>query len=113
MADSGMLIGWDRVVPGDDVHAVELWSEMTVYLKGLHGSGRIEHYDPVMLGAYGGDLNGFVLLRGEQAELDKIRNSDDFLQLVVKANKHLLGFRVLRAHFGAEVAKLMRIYPSV
>ena len=113
MADAGMLVGWDRVVPGEDVGAVELWSEMLVFLKRLHAQGVIVQYEPVMLGAYGGDLNGFILIRGQQEDLDRVRNSDDFLALVVKANKKLLGFRVLRAHFGAEVQKLMRIYATL
>ena len=35
------------------------------------------------------------------------------VNLVVKANKRLLGFRVLRAHFGAEVQQLMRVYATL
>ncbi len=112
MADSGILVGWDRVAPGEDVAAVELWGEITVYLTQLHAEGVIEHFEPVLLGAHGGHLNGFILIRGSQDALTRLRNSEAFLQLVVKANKRLLGFRVLRAHFGAEVQKLMRIYAT-
>jgi len=113
MADSGMLIGWDRVAPGDNIGAVELWSEMLVYFKRLHAEGMIEKFEPIMLGAHGGQLNGFILVRGEQENLDSVRNSDGFLSLVVKANKTLTGFTVLRAHFGAEVQKIMRIYATL
>jgi hypothetical protein len=113
MSDSGMLIGWDRVAPGDNVAAVELWSEMMVYFKRLHAEGLIERFEPVMLGAHGGTLNGFILVRGAQENLDNMRNSDDFLSLVVKANKTLTGFRVLRAHYGSEVQKIMRIYATL
>lgn len=113
MGDSGILIGWDRVVPGEDVGAVELWRELTLYLARVRAEGLIESHEAVMLGAHGGDLNGFILIRGSQDGLHKVRNSDEFLQLVVKANKKLLGLRVLRAHFGAEVQKLMRIYATL
>ena len=113
MADSGMMIGWDRVTPGDNIAAVALWSEMLVYFKRMHAEGLVEKFEPVLLGAYGGNLNGFILIRGEQKHLDKIRNSDGFLALVVKANKTLTGFRVLRAHYGEEVHKILRIYATL
>jgi len=113
MADSGMLIGWDRVAPGDNIAAVQLWGEMLIYFKRMHAEGLVEKFEPVMLGAYGGDLNGFILVRGEQTNLDKVRNSDGFLAMVVKANKTLTGFRVLRAHYGEEVQKILRIYSTL
>ncbi len=107
------MIGWDRVAPGQDTVAVELWGGMLVYFKRLHAEGLIEKFEPVMLGAYGGTLNGFILVRAQQENLDKIRNSEEFLSMVVKANKALTGFRVLRAHYGQEVMKIMRIYSTL
>ena len=54
MADSGLLIGWNRVAPGRDHTAVELWTEMQHYLRRLHAEGLIVGFEPVILGAYGG-----------------------------------------------------------
>lgn len=112
MADSGLLIGWNRVVPGRDTHAVELWSEMLTYFRRLHAEGLITKWEPVMLGAHGGSLNGFVLVRGDVEKLTRIRNSEEFLLMNVKANKTLEGFTVVRAHYGDEVAKILRIYAT-
>lgn len=112
MADAGLLIGWDRVVPGKDAVAVELWAEMLTYLRRLHAAGTIVSYEPVLLGAYGGSLNGFVLVRGTQEMLDNFRNSEEFLLLNVRANKVLEGFLVVRAHFGEEAAKILRLYAT-
>jgi hypothetical protein len=112
MADAGLMIGWDRVVSGKDEVAVELWGEMMVYLRSLHASGHITHFEPVLLGAHGGHLNGFVLLRGAQDALDGIRNSEEFLEFNVRANKVLEGFLVVRAHYGEEVAKIFRLYAT-
>ena len=113
MADSGMLIGWDRSVPGRESIALELFEGMVHYLRKLHVQGDIDSFEPVMLGAHGGTLNGFVLIRGEQDRLDALRNSDEFRAMVVKANMALQGFTVLRAHFGNEVAQLMGVYGSL
>lgn len=112
MADAGMLIGWNRALPGEDAAAVQLWGEMMQYLLRLKAEGHISSFEPVLLGAYGGDLNGFVLLRGSQERLDRVRNSDDFLMLNLRANKALDGFLVVRAHFGAEAAKILDLYAS-
>ena len=112
MADSGLLIGWDRVVPGKDTVAVELWAEMLVYLKRLHAEGHIASFEPVILGAYGGGLNGFVLVRGDQERLDRVRNSEEFLLLNVRANKVLERFLVVRSHMGEEAAKILRLYAT-
>ncbi len=112
MADAGLLIGWDKVVPGRDEHAVELWAEMLVYLRRLHAEGLIERFEPVLLGAHGGKLNGLVLVRGTQENIDRVRNSEEFLVFNVRANKTLDGFTVVRAHFGDEAAKILRLYAT-
>ena len=112
MADAGRLIGWNRVAPGRDHTAVELWADMQLYLRRLHAEGLIVSFEPVILGAYGGAMNGFVIVRGTQANLDRVRNSDEFLMMNLQANKALEGFLVVRAHFGEEASKILRLYAS-
>jgi hypothetical protein len=112
-ADAGLLLGWNRVVPGNDQLAVELWQEMLAYLRRLHAEGQLEKFEIVLLGAHGGNLNGFVLIRADQVHLDRVRNSQEFLVFNVRANKVLEGFLVVRAHFGDEVAQIMRLYATV
>lgn len=112
MANTGMMLAWDRVVPGRDVQAVELWEEIHLYLTRLHAEGRIASHDLVMLGAHGGNLNGFILVRGEKAALAQVRDTREFQTMVVRANKSLLGFAVLRAHLGEDAVRLMQIYAT-
>jgi hypothetical protein len=110
--DSGLLIGWDRVAGGHENEATELWASMLIYLRSLHATGQIERFEPVLLGAHGGRLNGFVLLRGSQENLDKLRNSDEFAMLSIKANKRLEGFMVVRAHYGDQAAKILQLFAT-
>ncbi len=110
MGDAGMLIGWNRVAAGQDRAAVELWTELIGWLRALHASGQIDSFEPVLLGAHGGSLNGFALVRGSQEKIDRLRNSAEFLRLNVNANRSLEGFTVLRAHFGDEVGHILRMY---
>lgn len=113
MGDAGMLVGWDCVATGREEVAEEMFIEMVTWLRAQHAAGRITSFEPVLLGAHGGRLNGFFLVRGHQDGLDHLRNSDEFLALVVRANKNLEGFCVLRAHFGSEVEKLRRLYGTL
>ena len=113
MADAGLLLGWNRVVPGNDQLAVDLWQEMLGVLRRLHAEGQVEKFEIALLGAHGGSLNGFVLVRGDQDHLDRMRNSPEFLVFNVRANKVLEGFMVVRAHFGEEVGQILRLYATV
>jgi hypothetical protein len=107
-----MMLAWDRVVPGRDVQAVELWEEMGLYLTRLDAEGRVSSHEFVMLGAHGGHLNGFLLIRGSKDALANVRDTAEFQHMIVRANKSLLGFAVLRAHFGDDVERLMRLYAT-
>ena len=111
-SDSGLLIGWDRVSTGYEKEAHELWATMLIYLRSLHATGQIDKFEPVILGAHGGHLNGLVLIRGTQENLDRIRNSEEFLELNSRATKRLDGFRVVRAHFGEDAARILMRYSS-
>ena len=113
MADSGIFMAWDRPAIGEGAKALELYKQMSAYFTRLHAEGRIDSYEPVVLGAHGSDLNGFVLVRGDRAKLDIIRSSPEFRELTVQGQVALLGFRVVRAHMGHEVAQILHAYARV
>lgn len=113
MADSGIFMGWNRPATGQDRNAFALNERLTTYMRTLHAEGRIDSFETVMLGAHGGDLGGFVLIRGEREKLDRIRSSREFRELTVRGSAALLGFRVVRAHFGAEVGEILKLYAQI
>ena len=43
--------------------------------------GYFESLDAAGLTAHGGDMNGFILLKGERAKLDELRRTDAFERL--------------------------------
>ncbi len=79
MADNVLFIGWNRSVKGREQQAMQLFQKVIEYYGGLKADGRIESFEPVMLAAHGGDLNGFFLLKGEVEKLDEVRRDDTFL----------------------------------
>ena len=51
----------------------------------LQEEGTIENFEPVFLEPHGGDLNGFILIRGDAEKLAALRVSEEFTQIATKA----------------------------
>ena len=100
MADRILFIGWNRPVVGREQQAMELWQNAMEYYTKLQSDGRIESFDPVILAAHGGDLNGFVMLKGDAEKLSEIRREDTFIDLTINAGYCLEGFGVVVGYIG-------------
>jgi hypothetical protein len=85
MAVEALFLGWGPVVRGRELKALEVFQETIAYYGRLQQEGRIESFEPVLVAPHGGDLAGFVLLRGERAKLDEVRTSEEFERLLVRA----------------------------
>ena len=110
MKDAALFIGWKRAVPGKESVALELFSMATSYFEGQKKRGTIEGYEPVLIGAHAGDLNGFMLIRGTPEKLAAVRRDDEFLQLVVRCEIALEGFGAVEAYCGDSLTKMMDLY---
>ena len=95
MADRVIFMGWNRPVVGREQQANQLFQKSMEYWAKMQTDGRIESFEPVLLSAHGGDLNGFILFRGDAKKLAEIREDDDFLNLVTEAGYCLQGFGVI------------------
>ena len=100
MADRILFIGWNRPAVGREQQAMELWQNAMEYYTKLQSDGRIESFDPVILAAHGGDLNGFVMLKGDAEKLSEIRREDTFIDLTINAGYCLEGFGVVVGYIG-------------
>ncbi len=100
MADRVLFIGWNRPVVGREQQAMELFQKVVEFYGKLQADGRIESFEPVILSAHGGDLNGFFLVRGEAKKLAELREDDAFVQIVIEAGYCLNGFGVVPGYIG-------------
>jgi hypothetical protein len=66
-------------------------------------TGRIESFEPVVLANHGGDLNGFVLLKGAPEKLDEIRREDTFLNFSIEASYCLENFGIVPGYVGDSI----------
>jgi hypothetical protein len=107
MANSVIFIGWDRPVVGREKQAMQLFQKAMEYHSKLQADGRIESFEAVILSAHGGDLNGFIMLKGDAKKLAEIREEDTFVQLVIEGGYCLQGYGVVPGYSGAGVTNVL------
>ena len=107
MADDALFIGWGEVVRGRETKAVEVFNELVEYCGRLQQDGKIESFEPWFLEPHGGDLAGFVLLRGEREQLDEIRRSPEFERVETRASMIVDRTGTVPAFTGEALGRLM------
>ena len=110
MADAGLFIGWGEVVRGRETAAVELFRETLEYYAGLQKEGVIESFETVFLEPHGGDLAGFILIRGDAEKLAAFRVSEEFTQLSIRVGFIVNNLGVVGADLGARLQGQVEYY---
>ena len=113
MAGDALFLGWGPVVRGRELKALEVFQETLAYYGTLQQDGRIDSFEPVLIGPHGGDLAGFILLRGARASLDEVRSSNEFRRLVVRAASVVDGVGVIDAYTGEALGQQMALFQAV
>ena len=107
MADDAIFLGWGEVVRGREAKAVEVFNESIQFYGQLQQDGKIESFEPYFLSPHGGDLGGFVLLRGEREKLDEIARSEEFERLQTRVSMIVEGSGTVMAVTGQRLADAM------
>jgi hypothetical protein len=113
MAGEALFLGWGPVVRGREQKALQVFRETLEYYGRLQQEGKIDSFEPVLIAQHGGDLAGFVLLRGAQANLDAIRSSDEFERRVVRAASVADNVGVIKAYTGEALGEAMGRFQAV
>ena len=107
------LLGWNRPARGREAGAVAAFGEGVQYFGELAARGEIESFESFFLDAHGGDLNGFFLVRGERASLDRLRYNDErFQRWITKAQLNVDGIGVLGAVTGETLGQQMAVFTA-
>jgi hypothetical protein len=110
VADYALFLGFGAVVRGRETQAVKVFGESMQYYAGLQQKGVIEGFEAFLLEPHGGDLNGFILVRGEKDKLAQLRVDDDFQRLTTRAATIVDSVGVIAAFTGGRLAELMGDY---
>src|SRR5262245_16682350 len=98
MAEATLFIGWGAGIAGRERQAVEVFGQTLQYYERLRRDGEISSVEPCLLEPHGGDLAGFILIRGDRDRLTHLRYTSEFLhnlnraQLVVQSVGVVTGF---------------------
>jgi hypothetical protein len=106
MADGVIFQGWDRPVPGREKQAMQLFQKVLAYYSKSKTEGKIESFEAVSLTPHGGDLNGFILVRGDAKKLSEAYNDPPAVEMRVEANYYLSGFGSVFGYTGESLTKI-------
>jgi len=84
--------------------ALQVFNDSQAYYGRLQQEGKIESFESVILQPHGGDLAGFVLLRGERATLEGLVSTPEFQTLTVRAGMIADNVGVISAAIGSELS---------
>ena len=110
MADAGLFIGWGAPVRGREAKGLEVFSEALAYYGRLQQEGVIEGFETAILEPHGGDLGGFILLRGDAEKLSALRVSEEFTQFTIRASLCVDSIGVVGADMAARLQSQMAYY---
>jgi hypothetical protein len=107
MAMGALFVGWGLTVRGREQKALEVFQEVLQYYGRLQQQGEIDSFEPVLLEPHGGDLAGFVLVKGNAEKLARLRGSDEFISLNTRGQLVVENLGVTGAFVGDGLQGLM------
>jgi hypothetical protein len=106
MPSGALFIGWGAVIVGREQQSFAVFNEGIQYFAQLQQRGEIDSFEPVALEPHGGDLYGFILLRGDRERLNRLRYSEEFIRQINRAGVVVHGIGVVGAYTGEELNRL-------
>jgi hypothetical protein len=110
MADGGLFIGWGAPIAGREAKGLEVFGEALEYYGRLQQEGRIQQFDVGLLEPHGGDLAGFILLRGDREQLAQLRLDEEFERLTTRAALIVQGVGVVSVYTGDDMQRAIGVY---
>jgi hypothetical protein len=112
VASAGIFIGWGDTKTGRERRSLVSFQGALAYFGQLQANGEIESFEPVFLQPHGGDLSGFLLLRGEPEKLGRVQASPEFNRIVTEASLLLNNFGVVNAFLGDGLQGAMGMFDA-
>ena len=112
MAEAGLFIGWGEPVTGREAKGLEVFGEALSYWAKAEQDGRIESSETVLLSPHGGDLAGFTLARGSEAQIAAVRAEDAFERLITRASLIVHNVGVVDATLGDGLEASIGVYQA-
>ncbi len=110
MADAALFVGWGPPIPGRETRGLEVFNEALAFHGGLQDSGDIESIEVAFLSPHGGDLSGFLLIRGSEDQMAALRLNREFQRINARASLVVQDLGVVDAVVGEGVGEQVALY---
>jgi hypothetical protein len=110
MADAGLFIGWGTPIHGREATGLDVFNEALSFQGKLQDAGEIESFEVALLGPHGGGLNGFILVRGSEEQMEALRANDEFQRINTRASLVVEDLGVVDAALGDGMAETLGVY---
>ncbi len=110
MADAALFVGFGQPARAREPQALDLFKEALRFYSQLQARGEIESFEPVLLEPHGGDLGGFILIRGRRDQLHQLRVREEFRRINARAGLVIDGFGVVDAYVGEGLDAQFELY---
>ena len=110
MSDRALFIGFGAPVRGREERAIEVFNEFVGMCGRMQADGRIEGLDVALLDPHGGELGGFFMIRGNEAQCAALPNDEEFRRATIDASLIVDDFGVVPARTGEAVGAEMALY---
>jgi hypothetical protein len=106
MPKGALFVGWGTAVRGREQQALQVFQEAMEFNQRLQQQGEIDSFEAVQLEPHGGDLAGFVLMKGDVDKLARVRTNPEFVRLTTRAQLVVDNLGVTGAFLGEELQRL-------
>jgi hypothetical protein len=110
MADRALFVGFGDPVRGREERAVEVFNEFVGMLGRMQSDGRFERMEVSLLDPHGGDLGGFFMIYGSEAQCAALPNDEEFRRALIDASLIVENLGVVPAVTGEGVGREMAMY---
>jgi hypothetical protein len=113
MAEAALCTVFGEPVPGREKQALDVYNETMQYWGRLQQEGKIERFDVTVLTPSGGDVTGFIVVRGTAEQIDSVRRTKEYQQLLNRVQLVVSHLRVNDAFVDEGLAQIMGQYQEV
>jgi hypothetical protein len=113
MAEAALCIVWGAPIPGREKQALDVYNETAEYWAGLQLEGKIERFDVTVLAPSGGEVAGFLVVRGTAEQIDSIRRSKEYQQQLARVQLVASHLSVADAYVDEGLVQIISQYQEV
>ncbi|MBA3287387.1 MAG: hypothetical protein H0U21_05085 [Acidimicrobiia bacterium] len=113
MAEAGLFIGWGQAVRGREAKGLKVFNDGVEFWTGQQTNGAIESFEVVILAPHGGELAGFILVRGSHGQIAAVRANPDFQRINARAAAIVDGLGIIEAALGDGLGPAIATFQEV